>query len=143
SYTGSGRVSTENLLTMNPLISSKAEALASEIGYFENANVIHENQNWIRVYYRDKINDGATTFTLQKGDGAVTAVTADSGYICTEGIAPTDYSTLLTFKAIRGAVEVAVITYSVNTYCTRKGGNNFVDALYNYGVSAAEFAALN
>jgi hypothetical protein len=145
SYTGSGRVSTENLLTMSPNITSQADALAAEDGYFKNANVIHENQNWIRVLYTDKHNDGATTFTMQKGNGDPVAMTLTDGYLCTEGIAPQDYSTMLTFKAYRSGTAVATITYSVNTYCTRKHGtgNPFVDALYNYGASAAAFAALN
>ena len=142
-FEGSGRTSTANVLTMDPNITSKAEADAAEHGYFKNVNVIHENQNWIRVLYTDKDNDGQTTFTMKKGDGAAVDMTLNQGYLCTEGIAPTDYDTLLTFQAIRNGSPIATITYSVNTYCTRKGGNAFVDALYNYGVSAAAFAALN
>ncbi len=143
SYTGSGRTSTENALTMTPNITSQADAVAAEHGYFKNVNVIHENQNWVRVLYTDKDKDGETTFTMQMGDGTPVAMTLDGGYLCTDGIAPMDYGTVMTFKAIRDGNPIATITYSVYTYCTRKGGNAFVDALYNYGVSAAAFAALD
>ena len=143
SYTGSGRTSTENVLTMTPNITSQADAVEAEHGYFKNVNVIHENQNWVRVLYTDKDKDGETTFTMQMGDGAPVAMTPDGSYLCTDGIAPMDYGTVMTFKAIRDGSPIATITYSVYTYCTRKGGNAFVDALYNYGVSAAAFAALD
>ena len=143
SYTGSGRTSTENLLTMVPNIQSQADADAAEDGYFKSLNVIHENQNWVRVVYTDKHDDGATVFTYQLGDLDPVELTLTEGYLCTGGIAPVNYGTKMIFKAIRGGVTVATVEYSVNTYCTRKSPNAFVEALYNYGVSAAAFAVLN
>ena len=77
------------------------------------------------------------------GDSTPVEMTLTDGYLCTEGIAPVNYGTKMTFKALRGGAVVAQIEYSVYTYCTRKSPNAFVEALYNYGVSAAAYAALN
>ena len=113
-------------------------------GYFKEATVVHENINWIRVKFIDNADDGATTFKLQKGDGAPEDVTATGAFLCTDGLMPTEYGTKVTVYAYRGGEVLSKVEYSMNSYCVRKhsdAGHEFSDALYNYGVSASAYLA--
>lgn len=112
-------------------------------GYFKEATAIHENINWIRVKYQDNVNDDGTTFKIQKGTAEAVDATLDHGYLCTEGLMPTEYDTKITFYAYRGGELLSKVEYSMNAYCVAKNGTAFSDALYNYGASAAAYAATN
>lgn len=113
-------------------------------GYFNAATVIHENVNWIRVQYRDNAKDDGTTFKIQKGNAEAVDATLNQGYLCTEGLNPTEYDTKITFYAYRGEELISKVEYSINAYCVKRHGADgavFSDALYNYGKSVAEYAA--
>ncbi len=146
--TGSNRApaGADTVLTFDgePVPTAATVSDASVIpGFFKEATVIHENVNWIRVLFRDNSGDGNTTFTFEKEGGMEETITLNNGYVCTDGLMPTEYGKTLTFKAYRLGSLLCSLAYSVNTYCKNKAGNPFSDALYNYGVSAAEYAAFN
>ena len=135
-FAGSGRVPAGAAMTMDPVIT--AANVNGVDGYFKAATVIHENESWIRVQYKDNADDGETTFEV---DSAAPEL-VQNNFVCTAGLTPTEFGTVKTFTAVRNGSPVATLTYSVNTYCASRHakGDVFADALYNYGASAAAFA---
>ena len=105
---------------------------------FTGYTVTFGQMNYIKI--RVNLADGNT---LYLGETDITNELVDGVYK-TAGIAPTDFYKVFTFTVKNGEETVATFALSVNDYISANKDSesmgNLVKALYNYGVSAEEYA---
>jgi hypothetical protein len=105
---------------------------------FTGYTVTFGQMNYIKI--RVNLADGNT---LYLGETDITNELVDGVYK-TAGIAPTDFDKVFNFTVKNGDETVATFALSVNDYISANKDSesmgNLVKALYNYGVSAEEYA---
>ena len=105
---------------------------------FTGYTVTFGQMNYIKI--RVNLADGNT---LYLGETDITNELVD-GIYKTAGIAPTDFDNVFNFTVKNGDETVATFALSVNDYISANKDSesmgNLVKALYNYGVSAEEYA---
>ena len=120
----------------------------SEEVYFKAAGVWFDNVN--KIYVKTVGLENATVKAYK--DGAEVALTVKDGIVYTEAIYAIGFADVYTFELYVGEEKIQTLTYSVNSYVYSMMNNTEADgetltemallarALYNYGVSAVQYA---